>query len=218
MTAAELLTVVIEGEVIELMSASAAQLETIKASKSRAPQLLAAKKYLKAVELLRELERDLDALQVVRSAPKMNSEPKRGAPLRASSALSGNDLAIVPFVATARPTPATLRAAGRTDDSTFLAPVPWDSKSFLNKLMHSKTVKIYIVVLKAAMFVCSYAPLFLLCLSMFYGMLSVVYVLAHPAFLVKAFFAVLDAVPNYTSYAMDSMWEEFRSKLATRFR
>ena len=204
LTHAALLWVPLDSSSCFLSDATPAQLDAIRASRSRNPTVQAAKKALRATALLEELKVDLDGLPSVGAAPAA----LRAAPAKAPAASPSDpaSLAIVPFIKTVRPETVVdnAQAMHRPVHARFKLPASFP--------------QLYRKAFERAVNIMAFLPLALVYVGLFYTLLGFAYLAAHPELLVRAAFSLLDAIPNYTAFATEQMWNQVKLEMADRFR
>ena len=204
----------LDGQSFYLMGATARQLESIKNSRARHPSIAAARKALRLGQLLTELKQDLDGLPHC-SKPGAAAEEKDSH--KSKPKVDDGDptkLALVPYVKTVP----LDEAAEYDDDLKKKKPPAAAARALRNAAaFFAPYARLYGACLRLVVTALAYAPLITLYVGVLYFGFGLLYLLMHPALLVKAMFSLLDVVPNYANYAAESMWQQMKTELALRF-
>ena len=204
MTQVAYLPLMLDGMMFTLSDADSAQIEGVKRSKGKGTNLMMARKALKIMELVDDLESLLPAAAVAERSrslkkllPTTASVSKRGRTALESTTIgwsgekykpSTECLALVPFLPTVKAPPKP-RASAATFDATELwralpeVPGPWRS--------HGR------ILLTVCKMLVLYGPVLFGYLSLLYLFLGAAAMVTNPKLLVKAAFGILDAAPRY---------------------
>ena len=195
-----------------LFDATSEQLEHIKTSKGREPALAVARKTLKLMTELEDLIKEATGKGLVG-----NKCVWRGNIKAETAGNVENKLAIVPYIRTVSPKETTgavpAPTAAASDWHQRGAPLSW-----LKYLRDTNTGKQYEAAFFRLTWLLSYLPLILIYSLQIYIALLVGYTLSHPEIVVKAAFALLDAVPNYTNFVTQRLYEQLVREVEARLR
>jgi hypothetical protein len=213
LTQAGMMTVVVPGGPVELNRASEEQLEYIRSTRSKSGTMAVARKALKAMGLIGELKIELEKAGMMSEA----------APIRAQS-----ETQIVPFRALARPVVVEAahvqqEAGGKQTkvDEPLIGGRPWAEIEVMTKGLlrqHRRALAPYMWAGKLIKFLIWFFPLCMIYGGVFYGLCCIGYILAKPQIVVSMVFNLVDAIPNYASYASAAMFEQLKIELRERLR
>ena len=87
---------------------------------------------------------------------------------------------------------------------------------WLKSLQSTRMGKQYVASLLRLVWLLSYLPLLLMYALQIYLALLVGYALSHPEIIIKAAFALIDAVPNYTNFVLNRLYEQLALEVEAR--
>jgi hypothetical protein len=213
--AANSVTIRIDGARVPISSLTPAQLDLVRTCRARTGTWAFARRYLKAQEELRAVEKLQRSLPAASLLDVQAPELEHAAEMSSPSAPLRDSLALVPFIPTAPPNTPVHASHSDHDLSAWLSHA---LHAYLAFCSTSWAWTAYKVVLRCLWRLVLYIPLVAMWMLLCYFLLAVCFVLSHPEVLVSAAFKLLDSVPSYTKWVGERLFEQLSLELTDRLR